>query len=136
MLEEDTISEIRSVPRAEVTVVADEEGQAGVSLARTAGDLWAAGDIIHLMNLPALAAFLESRGERLQKLATDVLQRAGQTEAVAQARNAQRAELAKLSDRELAGRVARRVAAAAMAERIEEVALAGAGLVPDDIDQL
>jgi hypothetical protein len=134
MLQQEALADIVTVAGAEAERGADEKRSAGLALARTAGDLWAAGDIINLMNMPVLATFLELRGERLQRVAVDMLQRSGQAEAIARAMGASGADTAP-SAQDAAHGVARRVAAEAMAERIEEVALAGAGLLPEEIVQ-
>ena len=114
-----------------IPLITENRLASGVQVARTAGDLWAASDIVALMEMPVLAGFLESRGERLRQVAADVLQRAGQAGAFMQGQDSVGAGLTRLTSRENAEELARRMAAESAAERIEEVALAGAGLMSE-----
>lgn len=128
MAEEETTSDAAAAMGAGVGLVAQEDLKTGLDVARTAGELWAAGDVIDLMEMPVLAGFLESRGERLQQVAVDVMLRAARAQAISRAMEAESEAIAELGTREVAEGIARKVASEAMALRIEEVALAGAGL--------
>ena len=108
----------------------------GLELARLAGELWAVSDVVDLMEMPVLSAFLEDRSEQLQEIAMDEILQAAGERALSHLMAATGAEIRELGANEVAEGVVRGVAAAAMADRAEELAEAGAVLAEEGLEEL
>ena len=105
-----------------------EDLESGLEVARTAGELWAVSDVVDLMEMPVLAAFLETRGELLQNVAVEIIVRAAGTRALSQVLAEEGDVVADLGVGEVAEGLVRAAASEAMAERSDELAVAGVGL--------
>ena len=106
--------------------MAAEDLELGLEVARAAGELWAVSDVVDLMEMPILAAFLETRGETLQQVAVEVIMQAATTRALSQVMGAQAEAVADAGAEEMAEGIVRMAASEAMAESSEELA-GGAG---------
>jgi hypothetical protein len=104
-----------------VGLMGEEELEAGLAVARTAGELWAVSDVVDLLEMPVLSRFLESRGELLQQVAVDVILRTASTQALSQVLAAASADVGELGGNEVAEGLARVAASVAIEQRSAEL---------------
>ena len=119
-------SEDVAVMGAVVGVMSASDLEHGLQLARLSGELRVAGDIVDLLEMPVLAGFLESRGERVNGMAVNAVLRSTSTRVLAAAMAATGTDLAELSAENVADGIVRLAAADAMAVRSGELAMASA----------
>ena len=86
-----------------------------------------AGDIVDLLEMPVLAGFLESRGERVNGMAINAVLRSTSTRVLAAAMAATGTDLAELSAENVADGIVR-LAAADAGQRSGELAMASAAV--------
>jgi hypothetical protein len=116
-----TSDDIKGISAA-VGLMGAEDLESGLEVARTAGELWAASDVVDLLEMPVLAAFLESRGELLQNVAVEIILRASGTRALSQVLTGAGEAVADLGDQEVAEGLVRAVASQVLAEESDELA--------------
>ena len=119
-------SEDVEVMSAVVGVMSEADLEHGLQLARLSGELRVAGDIVDLLEMPVLAGFLESRGDRVNGMAVNAVLRSTSTRVLAAAMAATGTDLASLSVENVADGIVRLAAADAMAMRSGELAVASA----------
>jgi len=103
---------------AVVGLMTEEDLEIGLEIARTAGELWAVSDVVELLEMPVLSAFLEQRGESLQEVAVEIILQAAGTRALSQVLGATSAKVGDLGAGEVAEGLVRGAASQAMAERL------------------
>jgi hypothetical protein len=113
---------------AVVGLMSDDDLDRGMELARMAGELWTVSDVVALLDMPVLAAFLEQRGEWLQEIAVETILSFGATRAVAQAMGETGAKVAGLGAEEMLEGFARGMASDRLAADSEALAETGAAL--------
>jgi hypothetical protein len=86
--------------------------------------------------MPVLAAFLESRGEQLQKVAVEVILQAASNRALSNVMAATGAEIREFGANEIAEGLLREIAAEALADESDALAAAGVELAAEGIDEL
>ena len=79
-----------------------EDLDRGMELARMAGEMATASDVVDLLEMPVLATFLERRGLRLQEIAVEQLMRAASTRALAGAVKQAGRDIEAMGEQEIA----------------------------------
>ena len=111
---------------AVVGLMSEDDLERGLQLARLAGELEAVGNVVTRLQMPVLAGFLAMRSISLQEVAVDTIVRAAGSRALSQVIAAEEAELEEMGIEEAAEGLTRQAAAEALAERSEQLAMAGA----------
>ena len=83
---------------AMVGLMSADDLERGLELARMAGELWTVSDVVDLFEMPVLSAFLEDRGEQLQKIAVDEILQAASNRALSHVMAATGAEIKELGE--------------------------------------
>jgi hypothetical protein len=94
----------------------------GLKIARIAGELRAVSDVIDLLKLPVLSAFLQSRGEELRLTAVDVMLESVGARALSAALSDEVEHVAGMGAEEAAEGFARMAMSAGLAAGSDELA--------------
>jgi hypothetical protein len=113
-----------------------EDLDRGMELARMAGEMATASDVVDLLEMPVLATFLERRGLRLQEIAVEQLMRAASTRALSGAVKQAGRDIEAMGEQEIAEGAVRMAVSDAAAERSEQLAVTGVLLAGQGADEL
>jgi hypothetical protein len=119
-----------------VGLMSREELDRGMELARLAGELSVAADVVDILQMPVLAEFLADRGERLQDIAVDQLLRFTSTRALAGAIKEAGEDIEAMGETEIAEGQLRVAVAGVAAERSAELSAASDALAAKGVDEL
>jgi hypothetical protein len=129
-------SEDVSVLSAMVGLMSVEDLDHGLELARLSGELQAVGQVINLLQMPVLSAFLAARGGRLQEMAVEQIRQSGSTHSLARALTATGQKIAGMGENEIVEGIARLAVSEGMAERSALLSTEGALLAAKGMEQM
>jgi hypothetical protein len=107
---------------AMVGMMGENDLEAGLALARVAGELWAVGDVVHMLEMPVLASFLNNRSALLKGLAVKQVLRSASATSLSEMMAASGQKLAALGTNEAAEGLARMMVSDALSERSGQLA--------------
>jgi hypothetical protein len=113
---------------AMVGLMGEDDLETGLELARIAGELWAVSDVVDMLQMPALTAFLAERGEILQEIAVEQIVRSASTKGVAKAIEAAGGKISEMGNNEIAEGVTRMAVSEGLAQGSKELKKAGVKL--------
>jgi len=119
-----------------VSMMSKEELERSMELARLAGELSVAGEVVGILDFPVLAEFLDDRGARLQGIAVDQLLRFTSTRALAGAIKEAGKDIEAMGEQEMAEGAVRLAVSEVAAERSAELSAASDALVAKGVDEL
>jgi hypothetical protein len=125
-----------AVQGAVVGALAEEDLEQAMELAAIAGQLWTVSDVVDVLDMPVLSAFLEARGEALQQMAVDTIFRYGATRALSDVIAETGLDIGVLGEVEIAEGADRLMAAEEMAIVGEEMEQEGAELAAEGLVEL
>jgi hypothetical protein len=120
-----TASEDVEVQSAIISLMADGDLAESMDIAAISGQLFAVSEVMDAIDMPVLAAFLETKGEQLHEIAVDTIFRYSATRALGDAMAETGRELDAMGEREVAEGADRMAAAEGLAESSEDMAAEG-----------
>ena len=108
----------------------------GMKLASIAGQLWAASNVLEMLDMPIFADFLDDKGQELQDLAVDELLRSGATRALATAMAETGAEVGELGVGEVAEGIGRLIESEELEDQSELLEDAAEQLEEQGMDEV